>query len=250
MADNDGNGIVNEPGTPAGVEGMDTQGSAKPEEGQSNGEGTQKSEGSTTPKWMAQLPGDLKNEAELQKYATLADYVRSTRQPKTDGNEGDGEQTPTKTEPIKYEKFEKVLDQNADPFGTIGNSVKEVLEASQVPQEVAEKIFDSLIQAQDGSVKELVEKGKDWCEAQLKKDWGNDYEDNRKAMTRAYVALVGDDKDLASALDRTGASINPAVAEVFSRIGKSIREDGSIVSNRTSGPSQRSSGVPVKYPKS
>ena len=249
MGTNDGNGTGVEPEVTAVTDGTEQQGSALPDSDQSNGEGTQKSEGSTTPKWMAQLPNDLKVNTDLQKYATLADFVRSTQQPKTDGNEGDDDHQQKETEPVKYENFEKVLDQNADPFGTIGNSVKEVLEASQVPQDVAEKLFDSLNQAQDGSMKELVEKGKDWCEAQLKKDWGNDYEENRNAMTRAYIAIVGEDKDLAKALDRTGASINPAVAEVFSRIGKSIREDGAVVSNRTGG-TQRTSGVPVTYPKS
>jgi len=250
MADIDGSSTVVEPNAPAGAAGMEQQESVLPENNQSTGEDTQQSEGSTSPGWMAQLPNDLRNNVDLQKFPTLGEFIRSTQSTGSDGKEVEGDQKPKETEPVKYEKFEKVLDQNADPFGTIGNSVKEVLEASQVPQEVAEKLFDSLNQAQDGSTKELIEKGKDWCEAQLRKDWGKDYEENRKAMSRAYVALVGEDKDLATALDRTGASINPAVAELLSRIGKSIREDGSIVSNRTSGPSQRSSGVPVKYPKS
>ena len=94
-------------------------------------------------------------------------------------------------------------------------------------QAVAEKIFDTLSEGHKGTMSDLLTKGKDWCEAQLKKSWGDQYEAKRKAMTRAYIALVQSDKDLAGALDRTGASINPAVAELLSRVGESIKEDGS-----------------------
>lgn len=235
----DGTNTVVEPdaaGAPV-VDGKEPQGSGQPDGPQSTGD-----KGATSPSWMAQLPNDLKNEADLQKFATLADYVRSTRQP--DGNEGAGKETA----PVKYENFEKSLGTELDPFGWVGDSLKETLENAAIPKEVAEGIFDSLVESQNNSIEQLVEKGKDWCEAQLKKNWGADYEAKRAAMSRAYVALVESDKDLATDLDRSGASINPAVAELLSRIGQSIEEDGSIGSNRSAARNARDPKVPVKYP--
>lgn len=229
------------------ADGMEQQGLGEPEGSQSTGEHTlEGNEGTTSPAWMAQLPNDLKNESDLQQYASLADFVRSTRGAKSDGSE-EGEGASKETEPIEYEEFEKSLDADSDPFGVISDSLKTTLQSSGVPKEVAEKVFDTLSEAQNGSMQQLVEKGKDWCEAQLKKSWADQYESKRKAMSRAYIALVQKDKDLASALDRTGASINPAVAELLSRIGESIEEDGSIGSN-TTGSNGRNPRVPVRYP--
>lgn len=246
---NKGTGTGVEPGAAGApeVDGKEQQGLGQPEGNQSKGGDTQKGgQGSTSPAWMAQLPNDLKNEADLQKYATLADFVRSTKQAKADGSEGDGNKAKA-TEPVTYENFEKSLDTDSDPFGVISESLKTTLQESGVPQAAAEKIFDAVAKSQDGSMKQLIEKGKDWCEAQLKKSWGDQYETKRKAMSRAYVALVQADESLATALDRTGASINPAVAELLSRIGESIREDGSIGSNTTRS-NTGNPRVPVKYP--
>jgi len=247
MADNNGTGTVVEPdasGAPV-ADGKESQGLGQPAGNQSTGGTTPEGgQGTTNPSWMAQLPSDLKTDPDLAKYATLGEFVKSTKG-KSDGNKApDGEAK--KTEPVKY-RFEKSLGEESDPFGLITGSLKETLEASQVSEEVALKVIDALDKAQKGSTTQLVEKGKTWCEAQLKKSWGDQYEANRKAMTRAYVSLVGQGTDLAAALDRTGASINPAVAELLSRIGKSIKEDGSVPSNRTGGTG-RNPRVPVHYP--
>ena len=202
--------------------------------------------GTTSRPWMAQLPDDLKVNAELAKHATLGDYVKSTLAAKPDGKEGEVETPPAQKEPVKY-TFEKSLDADSDPFGTITGSLRETLEGSGVPEDVAVKVIDSLMGAQASSMKQLVETGKDWCEGQLKKTWGSEYKEKRAAMTRAYVALVEPGSELAAALDRTGASINPAVAELLSRIGSSIGEDGALPSNRSGGAGGKSR-VPVTYP--
>jgi len=90
MDTNNGTGTGVEPevkGAP-GTDGKEQQGLGQPEGTQSTGESTLGGvKGTASPAWMAQLPNDLKNEADLQQYATLADFVRSTRG-KTDGSEG------------------------------------------------------------------------------------------------------------------------------------------------------------------
>lgn len=248
MDTNNGTNTAVEPevkGAPV-ADGKEQQGLGQPAGSQSKGDATlEGGKGTARPAWMAQLPNDLKDEADLQQYATLADYVRSTRA-KNDGSEGPGSNT-RETEPVKYENFEKSLDTDSDPFGVISDSLKTTLQEAGVSKDVAEKLFDAVSSSQEASMKQLVEKGKDWCEAQLKKSWGDMYNDKRKAMSRAYVALVQPDENLASALDRTGASINPAVAELLSRIGESIKEDGSFPSNITTSKG-KNPNVPVHYP--
>ena len=250
METNDGTNTGVEPkakGAP-GVEGKEQQEPGQPEGIQkSNGEPTlEGGKGTAKPAWMAQLPNDLKEDADLQQYATLGDFVRGIKG-KTDGSESK-EGSEGGTEPVKYENFETSLGEDHDPFGTVSESLKTTLEESGIPQEVAEKVFSTLSEGQKGSMDKLVETGKDWCEAQLKKNWGDQYEAKRKAMTRAYIALVQPDEELAGALDRSGASINPAVAEIFARIGEGIKEDGSFPSNSTTSGDGRSSKVPVHYP--
>ena len=223
-----------------------------PEGSQSDGKDTQKSDkGSAEPAWLAQVPSDLKADPEVLKLLrdspTIGDYIKATLKVNDDGSKKTGEEAKG-NEPVFYEEFEKKLDSDADPFGVISDSLKEVLQGSNIPKDVAEKVFDSLSESQNKSTTQLIEKGKDWCEAQLKKNWGDDYDSKRKAMTRAYVSLVKPESDLAKALDKTGASINPAVAELLSRIGESIKEDGSVGSNQSGGGTGRDSKVPVHYP--
>jgi len=223
-----------------------------PEENQSGGTDTQKSEkGFTEPAWLAQVPSDLKKDPEVLKRLmdspTIGDYIKATLKGKEEGSKEPGEEAKG-NEPIVYEEFVKKLDADADPFGVISDSLKEILQGSNVPKDVAEKVFDSLTESQNKSTTQLLETGKDWCEAQLKKNWGDEYDSKRKSMTRAYVSLVKPESELAKALDKTGASINPAVAELLSRIGESIKEDGSVGSNQSSGGTGRNPNVPVHYP--
>lgn len=242
MPKSDGTGAQNLPVVPTGTDGNPAN-NGQPEPGKTPPVG---GEGSTSPGWMAQLPNDLKNLDDLKQFATLGEYVHHVRNGGANGS--GGEQTPSANEPVKYENFEKNLGDENDPFGTVGEALKGILESSGVAKEVAEQVFDTLGGAQASAAKELVEKGKDWCEANLKKAWGTEYEAKRRAMSRAYLALVEGDKELASALDRTGASINPAVAELLSRVGASIREDGSMPSNLSGGKPGRDPRVPVNYP--
>ncbi|MGE0075336.1 MAG: hypothetical protein AB7S52_08925 [Sphaerochaetaceae bacterium] len=250
MAENNGSGAGIEPevtGAPD-ADGMENRETVLPADNQSNGEAILEDGKAATYSWIAQVPADLKADPRvleiLNKSPTIGDYVRATLD--LDGSEGQGEGTKG-NEPVKYDNFEKSLDADSDPFGVISDSLKTTLESSNVPKEVAEKVFDALSVAQNGSMRQLVDKGKDWCEAQLRKSWADQYETKRKAMSRAYIALVQSDKELASALDRTGASINPAVAELLARIGQSIEEDGSVGSNAT-GSKGRDPKVPVRYP--
>ena len=171
---NNGTGTAAEPeakGAPLS-DGMEQQGSGQPEGSQSTGETALESgKGKASPAWMAQLPNDLKKDADLQQYATLADFVRSTRKAQPDGSKESGGTSTQETKPVHYDNFNKSLDSDTDPFGVISETLKTTLESSGVSKEIAEKVFDALSNAQVASMGQLVEKGKNWCEAQLRKGW-------------------------------------------------------------------------------
>lgn len=243
MKTNDGTAAAAEPDYSAAVENDGTQQSGGKPESVQNGDAGVAGNGSTKAihPWMAQLPDDLKTDPELGDYKSLAGYVRAMKG-KADGNEEEEGETE-----LQY-NFEKTIAEDSDPFGEVTKELKDYLRQSKVPEDVAEGLFDKLNDAESKSAKKLIEKGGKWVEEKLKKEWGDDYEKKRKDMTRAYKTLVEPGSDLARGLDRTGASINPFVAEIFSRIGENIKEDGNISSNQTGG-GKPAGGVPVDYSK-
>ncbi|NBK22878.1 MAG: hypothetical protein EOM68_12710, partial [Spirochaetia bacterium] len=122
MDTNNGTGTGVEPevkGAP-GTDGKEQQGLGQPEGTQSTGESTLGGvKGTASPAWMAQLPSDLKDDAELQGFATLGDFVRGMKQQNSDGNKDVDSQSDQETEPVKYEDFAKRLDEENDPFGVV-----------------------------------------------------------------------------------------------------------------------------------
>ena len=250
MAVNDGNVEVVEPVVTeaSGTAGVDTTTNVQPEPNQSS-ENPPKVEEAPHPAWLDQMPKDLKADKELMKLLsknpTIGDYVRASYQ--KDGKPGEVETVEGK-EPVQYEDFVKSLGVESDPFGLVGETLKTKLSNLGVTKEKAEEIFDSISEANQKTMKDFVEKGIPWCEGQLKDKWKDNYDPNHKAMNRATKALYEAHPELAEQLDRTGASINPAVAEAFAFFGYSIKEDGSVGSNLSGGGSGRSVKVPVIYP--
>lgn len=203
------------------------------------------------PSWLAQLPKDLKGDAKtielLSKSQTIGDYVRATLQNQP-GNLEPNE--PKVDEPMVYDdSFVSKLSDESDPFGLMTKSLKDTLQKNKVPAEGAKEVFETLAAAQQASQKDFMEKGIPWCENELKKFWGNDYENQRKAVTRGTLALQQFDPTLISDLDKTGATITPAVARVIAIIGNNVKEDGSIGSNNSRGNGGTNRDVPIKYPK-
>ena len=207
-------------------------------------QGTPENQG-TNPPWMAQLPKEIKADKEmmaiLSKNPTIGDYVKNTfKKPGDNGNAEDG--------PVDYDGFDKKLGEDADPFGTVSESLKKSLQENKVSKEGAEKIFDAISEARETAMKDFMEKGIPWCEKQLKDLWKDKYDENHKAVTRGTKALMKVEPDLMKELDKTGASINPAVARIIAIYGKSIKEDSSVGSNESNSGSGTSPKVPVHYP--
>lgn len=250
METKDGNVNVVEPVVPEASEpaGVDTKIDVQPDTNQSGGKAPEGATKDPQPSWLAQLPKDLKDDEELMqllsKNPTIGDFVRaSVKQDGTKGEGGAGEK-----EPLVYENFEKRFGVESDPFGRVSESLKTRLESLNVPMAEAEKLFDLIQTEQEATMAEFIEKGVPWCENELRTLWGDNYEKQRKAVTRGTQALMKADPELMKELDKTGASINPAVARVIAIYGNAIKEDGSVRSNESSTGTNRNPRVPVNYP--
>ena len=198
----------------------------------------------TAPAWMAQLPGDLKTNEQLSRYATLGDAIKSLME----GNKQQEEpKQPEKAEPVKYENFAAKFSPEDDPLGDLGTGVTEYLQGKGIPQKDAEDLVTALSGVMATAKESMISKGRELCEKAVRAEWGNDYDSKKALMARGYQALGDTDGSLQKALDACGASLTPAVWELLSRVGQLVSEDqGSPYSGRGSG---RSGGVPVDYSK-
>lgn len=223
-------------GTPAG--GTDGSGApvGAPEESNA-GSGSAK-----TPAWMAQLPGDLKTDESLAKYATVGDAIKGLME-----NQGKPEEK-KESGPVKYENFAKKLNVDDDPFGEIGEGLKSYLEKKGRTQADAEEFFDSFSEVLKTAKGNMIKNGRELCEKAVKAQWGSEYEAKRALMAKGYLALGDTDGSLQRALDESGASLSPATWELLSRIGRLVSEDsGSPV--KGTGGAVRKGGVPIDYSK-
>lgn len=189
--------------------------------------------------WTTSLPKELRGLIDTGKYPTLAAYVQahangSGKEEKPGQEEDENKETGSSETETDYSGFTAKFADDFDPFGYGTEALVGVLKECNVPLETARKVFDVIEQSRVRSTSQLLEKGKEYCDSQCKEMWGTDYDANRNAMTRGVVALVGDDQVMKEMLDATGASINPAVAELFKRVGLLLKEGTPARSNGSS----------------
>ena len=205
---------------------------------ESNGNGS----AASTPAWMAQLPNDLKTNESLSQYKTLGDAIKGLME---------GKETPkeeTKKEPVKYENFSKKFESVVDPFGDFGENLKSYLEGKGFSQADAEEFFDKMGENFATSRKNMLEKGKEYCEKAVRNIWGKDFDTKRNLMAKGYQALGDTDGSLQKALDESGASLAPAVWDLLARVGALVSEDnGSPLKGTAGGGKSLPDGVPIDY---
>lgn len=228
-------------GAPAGAaDGSEVQ-TGKPE-GENAGKGA-------TPAWMAQLPGDLKTNEQLSKYATLGDAVKALMAAGEQQDQPEEKQQ-EKVGPVKYENFAKKLEFDDDPLGEIGSGLAGCLEAKGISQKDAEDIFDAFSGSLKTAKGNLMSKGRELCEQAVKAQWGKEYDTGRALMAKGYQALGDTDGSLQKALDNCGASFAPAVWELLRRVGALVSEDdGTPFQGTGAARKQNPDGVPVDYSK-
>ncbi len=225
-----------------------SQGSTPPEGNANVGEN---GIGSPTPAWMGQLPDDLKQDEELSKFATLGDlakFVKEASKETQNQEDGSGEEAGTE-EPTEY-SFEDTIGENFDPFGKTSESLKSYFAKNKVPEEVAQGAYKALNEAMQASTEKLVTEGGKYLDDVLKKQWGDDFDKKRTAMSRSYNAFIASNAQLEQGLQQTGATVNPYIAEVLARVGEHISEDGGVVSTLSGASSKRDyNGSPIDYSK-
>lgn len=98
------------------------------------------------------------------------------------------------------------------------------------------------------STQKLATEGGKYLDEVLKKQWGDDFDKKRAAMSRSVNTFVGSNKQLLKGLQQTGATVNPYIAEVLARVGEHISEDGGVMSTASGASSQRDyNGSPIDY---
>jgi len=228
MDETKGSGQTTQLDEAKGAEGLDVKLESAGQNGNPSSEGKSPA---VEKGWTTSLPKELRGLVDIEKYPSLAAYVQAHESGR-DENENSGQKGDGNAE-VDYSGFEAKLSADLDPFGNGTESLKTVLKENGVSPDIAKKVFEAIEESRAMSTQQLVEKGKEFCDSKCKELWGQDYEANRNAMTRGVVALVGDDAEFQSMLDSTGASINPAVAELFKRVGLLLKEDTPARSNGT-----------------
>lgn len=175
------------------------------------------------PKWMSQLPDELKGNEKLSKYNSLGEALSAL----LDGSKGDtkdagkGQQG---NEPDVEYNFSKDLSDSDDPDGIVRNTMKDAIKNMKLPQEEADKVYSSFVDTY-AKIEEGVKKNAaEVCEKELKETWGDKYDENMASMKRAYKSLVPEGSDLDKGLKSTMAENNPFVVDLLAKIGKSISE--------------------------
>lgn len=205
-----------------------------------------------SPAWMAQLPKDLRDDPELARHRTMGEAIKYLKEQASSGKEAQGneEKAPSSESqekvPVKYENFAKKFSDSTDPFGNVSDEVVKTLQESGVDQALAESLVEKIDKAFSEGTSKLVQEGSKHTEAVMKKQWGKDYESNRRSMAKGYQALGDTDGSLQKRMDEEGASLSPAVWELLSRVGRLVSEDDAS-SSRSGQTQPRNPEVPVTY---
>ncbi len=204
-----------------------------------------------SPKWMSQLPDELKGNETLSKHASLGEALKAL----LDGSdekakepvEGQKEETP----PVEY-NFSKDFPEEIDPEGLIRDTMKQAVTDLKLSAEDADKVYSSIVETFEKTEESLVKNASEKCEKVLKETWGDKYDDNLASMKRAYKHLVPEGSDLEKGLKASMAENNPFVADLLSKVGKAISEHDPPRSKAVGQVEQRQSGFLVreneKYP--
>jgi len=203
------------------------------------------------PAWMAQLPGDLKDSESLTKFKNLGDLGKAYSE--LEGKLGSSLSIPG--EEASDEERSEFYSKLGRPETPDGYNVK-------FPQSFSEESVKGykdaafglgLNSSQLGGVVKAMSlqaiegleylqnqqtSARDSGEAALKKEWGDDYEDNFKIVSRTLTRYGGD--DLVKKFSAAGLGNDPDVAKFLHQVGKDQLEHR-IVGGKV-GPAKRVPG--------
>jgi len=208
--------------------------------------GTPDSTQTTNPKWMSQLPDELKGNELLAKYDSLGNAFKglldgSVAKVEDGGNTGTEEKTTDDAGEITY-AFTKSFSEELDSTGDLDKSLTEALKGLKLDAESADAIHSAIIDSHEHGMNQLRTNGEKLCKAELQKMWGDAYDAKQAAMKRAYDHLVPSDSPLAKGLRMTQSENNPFVADLLARVGESISEHTPPLSSTSGGAKGKGNG--------
>jgi hypothetical protein len=189
------------------------------------GEGTTPASGQPdTPKWLSQLPDELKGDERLAGFNSLGEAMKTLLDGSKTSTEGDGsEGQEGDPSPVDYE-FSKDFPETVDPEGVVKNTLKEAFGEMKLSKEQADKLYSNFVDSFNGIEEKMKNNAAEKCEQALKDNWGDKYDENLASMKRAYKSLVPEGSDLEKGLEMTLAKNNPYVIDLLAQVGKSISE--------------------------
>lgn len=222
---------------------------AKPDTVQQDGSGAtpeEEGKGTSTPGWMGMLPDDLKQDSELAKYPTIGEYIKAMKASAA----AESPKQPGEAKPVEYDdKFATKLGVIADPLGDVTASLKRQLGALGIPQSKAEAFVKALDEGYTKAFERYQKEGTAWRDAQLARRWGEQAKAKTNLANRAIQLVVGDDKDLADELARSGVTVNPAMWEAMARVGAMLGDDAMAFSKETGTAPRVDPFHPIHYPR-
>lgn len=169
------------------------------------------------PKWVSQLPEELKGEKRLFGYESLGGALKELL-------DGKGQSMEDGDESVFDYELPKTITEQLDPSGLMDKSVALAVKEMKLNKKQAEVAYEVLSNTYKESTRHLKENGAKICEEQLKEMWGEDYDKKIAHMKRAYGLVVKEGSPLAKGLQETMAENNPFVVELIAAIGESISE--------------------------
>lgn len=185
-------------------------------------EGTPASTKPVVPKWMSQLPDELKGNETLAKHDSIGSAFKAL----LDGSKTKAEEPGADNQQeadLNYE-LSKSLSEDVDPTGVFHKNMESAVKGLKLPKEQAETVYKAFIDSYKKAESDLKTKGAEICESKLREAWGDKYDAKIQHMRRAYSHLVPKDSALEKGLKDTLAESNPFVVELLATIGESISE--------------------------
>jgi len=199
------------------------------------------------PAWMAQLPDDLKENESLSQFKSLGDFgkkfieVNDIASKAADSVHIPGEDATDEERAAFFEKLgrPKTEDEYDLPAPQLPEGMKVNEELSKQFRSTAHKLGLSNAQTKElfnlynttmvntfTSVAKEREAAKQTATANLKTEWGTDYDTNMAVVKRAYDEFG--DESLTKYLDESGEGNNPVLIKAFYNIGKKMLDDNIV----------------------
>lgn len=211
------------------------------------------------PKWISQLPENLRDNDKLYQYRTLADlsnayldldgktngaiqvpgenasdddwatfYNKLGRPNKPDDYEFDAVQWPENMANNMKELLEEDTKTMKSVFHELGLTAQQ---AKNLQKKYVEFAFDRFNESEKAKI-QMHENAVN----SLKKEWGNDYDVNAELAVRAFNRLgelAGIKDEFTKFMNNSGLGSNPMFVKIFHVIGKSMQDDKALDSGGT-----------------